>query len=69
MNRTTEERIRELSEHHPEGSAIAQAKEFGVDLYSILENLKLSPAERWRRASEKTDFVRRIRGESEKAGS
>src|SRR5215831_4452667 len=29
------------------GSAIAKAKKFGVDLYGILENLKLTPAERF----------------------
>lgn len=61
MDRSTEEKIRELIEHPPEGSAIAEAKEFGVDLYGLLENLKLTPAERLRRAGEETDFVRRIR--------
>lgn len=61
MDRSTEEKIRELIEYPPEGSAIAEAKEFGVDLYGLLENLKLTPAERFRRAAEETDFVRRIR--------
>ena len=68
MTRGTEERIRQLIDDPPEGSAIAEAKKFGVDLYSILENLKLSPAERLRRAAEETDFVRRLRTESEKPG-
>ena len=62
MTPNTEEKLRQLIDHPPEGSAIAEAKEFGVDLYSILENLKLTPAERFRRAAEETDFVQRIRG-------
>lgn len=61
MTRETEEEIRQLIEHPPGGSAIAEAKAFGVDLYSILENLKLTPAERLRRAGEETDSVRRLR--------
>lgn len=61
MTHETEAELRQLIEHPPEGSAIAEAKEFGVDLYSILENLKLTPAERFRRAAEETDFVRRLR--------
>ena len=61
MTRNTEEKLRQLIDNPAEGSAIAEAKEFGVDLYSILENLKLTPAERFRRAAEETDFVQRIR--------
>lgn len=68
MTRSTEEKLRELIANPPEGSDIAEAKKFGVDLYGILENLKLTPAERFRRAAEETDFVRRIR-ESQKADS
>jgi len=69
MTRDTEERLRQLIDHPPEGSAIAEARDFGVDLYSILENLKLTPAERFRRAAEETDFVRRLRGSLQKAKS
>ena len=61
MTRNTEEKLRQLIDNPDEGSAIAEAKEFGVDLYSILENLKLTPVERFRRAAEETDFVQRIR--------
>lgn len=61
MTPETEEELRRLIDDPPEGSAIAEAKEFGVDLYSILENLKLTPTERFRRAAEETDFVRRLR--------
>ena len=61
ITRQAEERIRRLIDHPPEGSAIAEAKKFGVDLYSVLENLKLTPAERFRRAAEETDFIQRLR--------
>jgi hypothetical protein len=61
MTRAAENRLRKLIDRPPRGSAIAKAKEFGVDLYSILENLKLTPAERFRRAAAETSFVRRIR--------
>jgi len=40
-----------------------------VDLYSILENLKLAPAERLRRAAEETAFVQRLRENIQKANS
>jgi len=69
MTPEAEEELRRLIDHPPEGSAIAAAKEFGVDLYGVLENLKLSPAERFRRAAEETDFVRRLREQSGKATS
>ena len=69
MTHEEEDRIRRLIEHPPEGSDIAEAKKFGVDLYGILENLKLTPAERLRRAAEETDFVRRTRESQEKANS
>jgi hypothetical protein len=69
MTRTAEKRLRELIEHPPRGSAVAEAKEFGVDLYGILENLKLTPGERFRRAAAETSFVRRIRQNIHKATS
>jgi len=69
MNRRTERRLLELIDNPPKGSAIAEAKAFGVDLYSVLENLKLTPKERFRRAAEETAFVQRIRGRLRKARS
>ena len=39
MTHKTEKDLRQLIEHAPAGSAIAEAKKFGVDLYTILENL------------------------------
>ena len=69
MTRVAESRLRKLINHPPRGSAIAKAKEFGVDLYGVLENLKLSPAERFRRAAAETSFVRRIRRTIHEASS
>lgn len=69
MTRDTETKLRELIDHPPAGSAIAEAKEFGVDLYGILENLKLTPVERFRRAAEETAFVQRLRENIEKVNS
>lgn len=69
MTRETETRLLELINDPPEGSAIAEAKAYGVDLYSLLENLKLTPTERFRRAAEETAFVQRIRKTIPRAGS
>ncbi|HET9743623.1 MAG TPA: hypothetical protein VFQ00_12800 [Terriglobales bacterium] len=69
MTPEAEEELRRLIDHPPEGSAIAAAKAFGVDLYGLIENLKLTPGERFRRAAEETDFVRRLREQTGKASS
>lgn len=55
------EDLREFIRNAPEGSPIDEARKFGVDLNSIVENLKLTPAERFRRTAEETDFVWRVR--------
>lgn len=57
-----------LIENPPPGSDIAAAKEFGVDLYTTLENLRLTPSERIRRASEESEFAKRLREAGRKAG-
>jgi hypothetical protein len=61
MTRETEKLLRQLIDHPPEGSPTSEAKQFGVDLYSLLENLKLTPPERLRRAAGETAFVERLR--------
>ena len=68
MTHKTEMRLRKLIENPPPGSAIAEAKAFGVDLYSVLENLKLTPAERFRRGDEERLFVQKLRKAGQKAG-
>lgn len=68
ITRAAEKRIRKLIQNPPPGSAIAKAKEFGVDLYSVLENLKLTPAERFRRADANRMFAQQLREAGRKAG-
>lgn len=48
MKRTPEEK---LLNPRP-GSKIAEARDFGIDLTQLVENLRLSPAERIRRNDE-----------------
>jgi hypothetical protein len=69
MTPNMEKRLLELIDNPPPGSAIAEAKEFGADLYNVIENLKLTPGERLRRAAQETDLVRRIREGGRGTGS
>jgi hypothetical protein len=48
MNRTVEERLL----NPKPGGAIAAAKDFGIDLTQLVENLRLTPAERIKRNDE-----------------
>jgi len=67
----SEETYRELFaliQNPPPGSAIEAAKEFGVDLFATLENLRLTPDERIRRASEESQFAEKLREAGRKAG-
>lgn len=67
----SEERYREifaLIQNPPPGSAVEAAKQFGVDLYTTLENLRLTPAERIRRGEEESKFVERLRHAGREAG-
>jgi hypothetical protein len=57
-----------LIQNPPPGSAIAAAKEFGVDLYGMLENLRLTPEERIRRGFEAAEFAQQLREAGRKAG-
>lgn len=57
-----------LIKNPPPGSAIEAAKEFGVDLYGALENLRLTPEERIRRASEESEFAEQVRQAGRDAG-
>jgi len=62
ITRRAEARIRKLIENPPPGSAIDEAKKAGVDLHRLVENLKLTPAERFHRAIEELER-RRTRGQ------
>ena len=68
MTPETEKKLLDLIENPPPGSAIAAAREFGVDLYSIVENLKLTPAERFERGEANRWFAQRLRKAARKAG-
>lgn len=67
----SEERYREifaLIQNPLPGSAVEAAKQFGVNLYTTLENLRLTPAERIRRGEEESKFVERLRHAGREAG-
>lgn len=57
-----------LIQNPPPGSAIAAAKEFGVDLYATLNNLRLTPEERIRRGEEEAEFAQQLRAAGRDAG-
>jgi hypothetical protein len=44
------------------GSKIAAAKEYGIDLSLLIENLRLTPAERARRMQDVIDVAEQVRG-------
>lgn len=62
-----EKRILKMIETAPPGSDIDKAKKAGVDLYRLVENLKLTPAERLRRAFEAVERRRLARERRRKA--
>jgi hypothetical protein len=68
ISEETYRRLFALIENPPPGSAIAAAKEFGVDLFGTLENLRLTPGERIRRADEEGKFADALRKAGRKAG-
>lgn len=57
-----------LIQNPPPGSAIHAAKDFGVDLYATLENLRLTPSERMLRAFGESRFAAELREAGRKAG-
>lgn len=67
----SEETYRELFaviQNPPLSSAMETAKEFGVDLFATLENLRLTPDERIRRALEESQFAETLRQAGREAG-
>ncbi len=51
----------ELITNPPPGSKLAEAKEYGIDLTLLYENLKLTPTERARKFVEGARSLREIR--------
>lgn len=67
----SEEKYREffaLIQNPPPGSAIEAAKEFGIDLYTTLENLRLAPGERIVQGMRFSEFASDLRDAGRKAG-
>lgn len=50
-----------LIENPPAGSKLAAAKELGIDLTLLLENLELTPAERVQKLEEIASFLEQVR--------
>ena len=55
-------RLLELIANPPAGSKLAAAKEYGVDLTLIAENLEMTLGERLKRASEAARFFKALHG-------
>jgi hypothetical protein len=55
-----EERLR----HPAPGGKIAAAKEYGIDLMSLLEQLRLTPAERVRQMHDLARVIEQVRGKA-----
>ncbi len=55
-------RAEALLRNPPLGSRIAAAKEFGIDLTLLIENLRLTPAERVRSMQDACRTAERVRG-------
>ena len=51
----------ELITNPAPGSDIAAAKEYGIDLTLLVENLDLTVAERWRKLHSVASFLEKIR--------
>ena len=63
MSRTREEK---LLDPKP-GSKIAAARDYGIDLSLVLENLKLTPSERIRRNEQAVNDLRKFQAAMKKA--
>jgi len=55
------ERLLRLTENPPPGSKLAAAREAGVDLRQLVENLRLTPAERLQKAFAEAERRRELR--------
>jgi hypothetical protein len=51
----------ELINNPPPGSKLAEAKEYGIDLTLLVENLRLTPTERARKANAGAQSLRAMR--------
>jgi len=65
MTREEHERLFELFNNPPQGSKIAAAKEFGIDLTLTLRRLTMTPAERLEEMEGALAFVEDLRKAAE----
>lgn len=61
MTDSERERLLALIAHPPPGSKLASAKEFGIDLTLLLENLAITPTERLQKAFSVAAFHHELR--------
>jgi hypothetical protein len=54
-------KLQRLFAEPPPGSAIARAREYGVDLTQLARNLELSPEQRFAKTERALDMAREIR--------
>lgn len=62
MNARQRARAVELITNPPPGSKLAEAKEYGIDLTLLLENLTLDVDERMQRGGKAASSLRELRG-------
>jgi hypothetical protein len=54
-----------LIENPPAGSKLAEAKEYGIDLTLLVQNLKLTPTQRARKLEESSRSLKELRAAGE----
>ncbi len=69
MDEAEHKRLWELIQNPTPGSKLAEAKEYGIDLTLLLENLKLTPTERLQNLMEAQLFVLELRRAKQQAQS
>jgi len=67
MNTRQSKQAIELITNPPPGSKIAAAREFGIDLTLLLENLALTPTERLKKLSAAQAFYEELRRAKERS--
>lgn len=58
-----------MNDSNPPKTAVERAVEFGIDISLLIENLKLTPTERLRKAQQALESILALREESERSRS
>jgi hypothetical protein len=69
MTASEKNRLIELINNPPPGSKLAAAKEYGIDLTLLVENLSSTPTERLRNAQGAARFMQELRRAGKKRGA